>query len=584
MAEPVASGSRASSGAPLARYNDGSVRAASVKIPLLALLVWLLAAMLYGTRLGYSPIYMMHDELKFVLQAHAIASTGCSLTGDCLPVYFTEPEFPAGRDPAAIYATALALRVLPLSEASARLPSALIGALDVVLVFVLAQRLLARTWLALLAAVLMACTPAHFLRSRLALSPHYAIPFILAWLLCLEAMFRHLSPGSAPIRPRRGEQARWAAVGAGTSLGLGMYAYLAAIVMMPLYLLTSLAGLRWAAAAGELGLQRCRRGLVAGFLVCLVPMGAWHMAHPERIAQIAAAYRVFSDPGRTPAASTLGPSPSSAILPAASAASSAAQQFTAFLARRLDVYWSAFNPDFLFLEGAVGLIDSTRRAGVFPAAFGILMPVGLWHCLRRGGDLPGRVVAVGLLTAPLATALSGHLEMNRVLFLLPFGVLAAGFGAARLLTARQTSVRWTGVALVAAVPLQFAGFYGDYMGAYRLRSSAAFGGNLRSALEVVLRDRQIPAEADIVVSGRIPYAERYWRFYALKEGRGDLLDRVRYVDESIGLEATAAGSYLVCQAQAPACAGVDPAAWAAQTRAVEPDGQESFLVYRKVSR
>ena len=67
------------------------------------------ATLLYATRLGDVPPYLMHDESKFALQAISIATSGRDLTGRLLPIFFTEPEFPAGRDPAVIYLTAAAL-------------------------------------------------------------------------------------------------------------------------------------------------------------------------------------------------------------------------------------------------------------------------------------------------------------------------------------------------------------------------------------------------------------------------------------------------------------------------------------------
>ena len=47
-------------------------------------------------------------------------TTGYDLSGRWLPLHVTEPEFPAGCDPVIIYATALVLKTLPLSEASGR--------------------------------------------------------------------------------------------------------------------------------------------------------------------------------------------------------------------------------------------------------------------------------------------------------------------------------------------------------------------------------------------------------------------------------------------------------------------------------
>ncbi len=72
-----------------------------------------------------------------------------------LPVYFSEPEFTAGRDPMMIYVTALGLTVLPLSDAAVRLPTALVGVLIVVLLLVLYARLSPRAWMPVVAAAFL---------------------------------------------------------------------------------------------------------------------------------------------------------------------------------------------------------------------------------------------------------------------------------------------------------------------------------------------------------------------------------------------------------------------------------------------
>ena len=142
-------------------------------------------ALLYTTSLGHVPPYLIHDEAQGALQAHAIATTGRDLSGRWLPMYFTEPEFPPGRDPVMVYVTALGLQVLPFTEAGARTPTALVAVLNLALMFFAARAIFQNTWAAVLAAVLLALTPIHFIRGRLLLSPLYSIPFILGWLLAL---------------------------------------------------------------------------------------------------------------------------------------------------------------------------------------------------------------------------------------------------------------------------------------------------------------------------------------------------------------------------------------------------------------
>ena len=53
-----------------------------------ALIVGVIAASVYATRLGYAPIYLTHDEVNFSLQAVSIAVDGhaYTVTGDPVPV------------------------------------------------------------------------------------------------------------------------------------------------------------------------------------------------------------------------------------------------------------------------------------------------------------------------------------------------------------------------------------------------------------------------------------------------------------------------------------------------------------------
>ena len=519
-----------------------------VRTVAIGLLLAASVALLYATRLGFSPPYLMHDESQFALQAHAIAATGRDLGGRRFPVYFSEPEFPAGRDPIIIYATAVVLKALPLSESSARLATALTGVLNVVLVFLLGRRVFKSDLLGLVAAILMALTPAHFIRSRLILSPLYSIPFILAWLLWLARFV------DRPDRRTLSVAAAW--------LGLGVYTYLACMVMMPVYLLLT----AWLAmrhpVLSEGPAPGWRRALVLGFLVPLLPMAAWSAIHPERYAQIIEAYRLYSADA-TPV--------------------EGAVQFAAYdsVRMRLHLLWMFFSPDFLFISGDTSLINSTRQTGLFPLAFAVLIPVGMYQLARTGGGI-GKVILAGFVTAPLASVVSGAIEMNRIMFAIPFGVMTAAFGARALLGARQPWWRGAALVLLVTVPLQFAGFYRDYMGRYREESGFWFGGNLRAALTEVIR---MAGEGirPVYISRAIPFANRYWRFYTLAAKRGDLTPQaVYYEPHALDAAMVPHGTHLVCP---PRDGGCEPQAssgsWTRVSTAVEPDGTESFAVFER---
>lgn len=488
----------------------------------------------YTSRLGDSPIYLMHDEVNFALQAHSIAASGRDTNGRLLPVYFSEAGFEAGRDPMVIYATALMLKLRPLSEAAVRMPTALVGVLSVALMFLLFRNpfsgvALQPVAVAVVAAILLALTPAHFVNSRLALSITYPIPFILAWLLCLD---RLLTDGDRRLG--------WAT---GAILGLGIYTYVASLILMPIYLAITL-----------LALVRDRRvaavwPVVIGFLIALLPLVMWEYAHPGRYGNLLSVYRLSDSLGGDAARG------------------------------RLAAFWMGFNPDFLFISGDARLTNSTRTSGMFPLACAIFIPVGLRSLWRGRAATFNRVLLLGFLTAPLASVASGRLEINRLMYLIPFGVLIAVQGVTALWTSPHRSTRMITIALLASIPLQFGFLYSHYLGGYRVRSAPWFGSDIRGAVVDVMARLPVPA---VLLDVRTPI-ERYWRFYALAAGRAEIVDLPTYYDPQ-GFDPTAVvdGALLVCVHDDPVCRMLGHLGdWRRLSVRLEPDLTPSFEVFRK---
>ena len=418
----------------------------------------------------------MHDELQFSLQARSIAESGHDLAGRRFPVFFTEPEFPPGRDPVIIYTTAAALRFLPFSQSGVRLPTALVGALNVALMFIAGWLLFGNPWLGLLAAALLAFTPIHFIRARLVLSPFYSIPFILGWVIALAL---YLRSGS-----------RRALVAAAACLALSVYTYLACTVMALAYFaITLFLAMRregWKMAAP----------LMVTAAILLAPMLIWYATHPERYAQLIEAYRLYGS-GTTGGTPVLAPG-----------TPNGPQNWIGLL-------WRFFSPDFLFLSGDSSLINSTRSAGLFPIAFVVLIAAGVWSAVRSS-DVMARVVLAGLLTAPLASVVSGAVEMNRIMFVIPFGVLMAAIGAVELLKGAR-SRRVIAVLMLIAVAVQFAMFHRQYMRDYPVQAGKWFGGNVRGAVLETIK-----GSGTAYLSMGIPMAQRYWSFICppINEPRG----------------------------------------------------------------
>jgi 4-amino-4-deoxy-L-arabinose transferase-like glycosyltransferase len=507
-------------------------------LAVVALIVGLAAAGVYATRLGYAPIYLMHDEVNFSLQSVSIAHTGRDINGRWFPVYFSEPEFTAGRDPMVIYVTALALTVLPLSDASVRLPTALVGVMTIVLLLVLWSKISPRPWMPIVAAMCLLCSPGWFIHSRLALSVIYPLPFVVIWLLAI----RQYEVQPRPI---------WLLAGC-ASLGLGIYGYLAGLVMMPIYVVMTV----WLAKAWRS--PRLLMTIAAGFGVVLLPIAIWHLFHPERYAELIHAYRMDA--------------PRQSGLPSLLSLEGARM--------RMGAWWQYFNPDFLFLAGDTSMTNSTRAAGLFPSAFVVLLPIGMMRLVR--GSRFERIVLVGLVTGPLAAIATGTIDLNRyrALFVLPFGALVAAYGFEMWFASPRPLKRAAAVLLLISLPLQFHAFYRDYMDRYRDASSVWFGENIRGALAEVFQRRS--AGEPLMVSRNVPYADVYARFYSQVIVPESPPETPTVIDgETFDVKASHPRSWLIAAADEQWLSALPPSDWERVALIKEPSGEASFAVYHR---
>ncbi|MGH9386563.1 MAG: glycosyltransferase family 39 protein [Vicinamibacterales bacterium] len=453
-----------------------------------ALAVMGLSWLLYGRDLDLAPVYLTKDEANFGLQSHEVAKTGRDRNGNFLPLFFQEPGFSIGRDPIYIYATALVLQFRPLDERSLRLPSAAAGVLAIGLTVLAAKELFLSIRLAALAAILVAVTPAFFIRSRAALSVIFPVAFELLWFAFLLAYLRNGRLSNL--------------LGSTLALGVGVYSYLSMVFFAPVHFAVTIAALvtrqRWRHLAWATG---C-------LALTLIPLTAWQLSHPQRIAELVGTYKVYE--------------------PHLNVFQGARSLFTWFsLGTRADVYWQAFNPSRLFFSGESSLIDSTRSAGEFPLAYMLLLPVGLYALTRRPLTIPHGAVLLGFLTAPIPGVIIGEDTIGRYLMIGPWAAFIAVAGVRLLWESRTLLARGLAVACVASTLILFRGFYVDYMGDWRIRSSAYLGGNLRGAFESVLLTPRSAAPDFVFISETIPYVDVFWEFYRRAHGRDDLEVRTR---------------------------------------------------------
>jgi Dolichyl-phosphate-mannose-protein mannosyltransferase len=533
-----------------------------------ALLIAAATAILYLPRLGSAPMYLAPDEVFIGLHANALATTGRDYGGRWLPLYI-EYEYlvtdPTGQrpirhgwlPPIIYYAIALALLVAPLSEAAIRFPTVVVGIVNVVLMYFIGRRLFRSEPLAILCAALLALTPAHFIHSRFAMDYLYPVPFVLAWLL---GLLTYLSQNATTAKSGR------ALFLATFALGVGLFSYIAAGIVMPLYLVVTFAALAWARQS-----LRAYALAALGFLAPAALHVPWTFAHRTAITDILSKYGLDDSNARSIARSVRG--------------------LLTFhnIGDQISRLWTFFDPRFLFFDGPMELMFSTRAVGVFLVPIAVLVVFGLRAVFRGSMTVERLVLLLGLVVGPLAASLVRTPDaIYRALELLPFVIFLAVEGVRDLWSVRFGRI--AAIGLLAIVPLQFGSFYADYFGDYQKRASLVFSGNIRGALEEAIAEAQ-HGRAPTIYLGRIgPYGKGglYWNFYLAKHRATDLASHTVDVGafDADRVQALEPGSVIVNNAgegqSEPAIDRLVAGGQLSRKVIKEPDGTPTFFVLTRV--
>jgi hypothetical protein len=241
---------------------------------------------------------------------------------------------------------------------------------------------------------LFASTPLIWRQFQIAPSSLYPLPFVIGWLVAVAQFQATRAP-------------RWLAV-AGALLGAGVYTSHPAAVMMPLYLLLTIAVFAYSpnASVGRLAV------FVGAFAAAAGPFVLSLVLDPARFRNIVNASRLYDAnrfnvlQGMREMASWVG------------------------LTARSEVYYDYFNPAFLFITGGVLL---------WPLV--VLIPAGLYHIAISETTPLTWLSLGGFFVAPFAAALTAAAPMpGRIMFITPFAAIVSVYGVQRLLLWATASV------------------------------------------------------------------------------------------------------------------------------------------------
>jgi len=385
-----------------------------------------LALLLYGTRLG-SPIYST-AEVALLRQAQSVAVSGRDIEGHLTPLFFRVAE-DRWLQPLPVYATA-AVATVASAHTAGRLTAAVVGAMNVVLLFVLVRRLFPDPWVPVGAALLLMLTPAHFVYARTGVDAVFILPFVLVWLTCLV----HSLNGGAPWR---------AALGA-LALGVGVYSQPSAPVTMVFLLVVTLAAL-WRSGCRS---TRALATVVAAFAAPASAAVLWFAAYPHSYADTFGRWAVHAAHLRFPLDGLL-----------------------AFINRntlgtRVSLYWGFFDPSWLFFNGPTTPHSELQGASPFLSMTLILAALGISRRLQAGPAALSVVLLAGLAVAPLAASTFGQPHaIGSALAVVPFAIVLAAGGLAAWRDRASRGWQVLGWIVMALAALDFSRFYLSYLAA-----------------------------------------------------------------------------------------------------------------------
>lgn len=159
------------------------------KVKILLFVILSIALFLRTFKIDQIPPSINWDEASVGYNGWTIAHFGKDEWGQFLPITFK--SFGDDKSPVHVYFTAISVGILGLNEFSTRLPSALFGVLNVLLIFYLAKEMFKKEALGLIAAFFLAISPFNIQFSRFNHEANFALFFfMLALFLFIRAVYQ----------------------------------------------------------------------------------------------------------------------------------------------------------------------------------------------------------------------------------------------------------------------------------------------------------------------------------------------------------------------------------------------------------
>lgn len=375
-------------------------------------IIFVLAVFLRVYKLDSVPPSLNWDETAAGYNAYTIANWGADEYGNKFPLVFK--SFGDDKHPVHIYITAIFVKFLGLNEFTTRLPSALVGALTVLLMYFLVKKIFKNKIAGIFAALFLAVSPYHLQFSRGLWEANFALFFYVLGLLLFYLGIdekKRLMPLSF------------------FSFGLSFFSYHSAkVVVPPTIILLVFLHLK--------EFLKDKTALIFSGLVILL-FTILTVKNPA----ILGFARI--DQNKIPQEKT-----ENAVLYKKTKSPLLATAEITF-----NNYKTYFDPKYLFISGDVNPRNSVNAFGQFYKVDAILLLIGivsliLFRCKES------LVLTAWLFLAPIPAAFAGGPQNAvRAIFMLGSVNILAALGASRLVTLFRKKIWYVAGTLLVLVPL-----------------------------------------------------------------------------------------------------------------------------------
>lgn len=340
-----------------------------------------LAILLRFYQLGANPPSINWDEASNGYNAYSILKTGRDEYGNFLPLY--NRSFDDYKPPLYMYLNVVSVKLVGLNELGARLPSATLGSLTILVVYLIVLRITASKKISHVAAFFGAVSPwtVHF--SRVGFESNIGLFFGLAAFTALL--------WALPLRAE-GVRKRNVIILLLSSLifGLSFYSYHSARIFVPIMFIVTMLIFK------DNFLKLPRKYIFLFFAITLIVITPFFLTSPKDA--IGGRYKTVS----------LGAQKESTDDYIKYVNQDNNTWYAKYLHQRrililriyLNNYLSHFNPEFLFVVGDRNLRHHTEGFAMFPLIFLPLFMIGLYKLIEKNGKRNNFILA-WLLIAPL---------------------------------------------------------------------------------------------------------------------------------------------------------------------------------------